>query len=241
MRSANELTSADWHRLNGLLAEALELEGEARRAWLQTLPESAADLRPLLTDLLAQSEARAADHGRESGGRRDGGDEARSRRRPDRSVAAGEAAGRRRHGLGVAGRAGRRGHEAHRGAEAAAGRMDRPGAHRTHRPRAADPRPAAAPGHCRAVRRRARRRWKAVPGPRIRRRRADRRVLQGPQRSRGAAAHGAGHPRRRLRPRATGHPPGPEAGQRPGQRATPPPSRCWGCRSPWPPTSTRSG
>jgi len=59
MPTSRELTSADWHRLNGLLAQALDLEGEARRAWLDTLPESAADLRPLLTELLAQSEATA--------------------------------------------------------------------------------------------------------------------------------------------------------------------------------------
>ena len=32
-----ELTAADWHRLNRLLAEALDLEGEARTAWLAAL------------------------------------------------------------------------------------------------------------------------------------------------------------------------------------------------------------
>ncbi len=57
MRSANELTAADWHRLNGLLAAALELEGELRTAWLAALPEADRHLQPLLTDLLAQSEA----------------------------------------------------------------------------------------------------------------------------------------------------------------------------------------
>ena len=56
MASSRELTSADWHRLNGLLAEALELEGEARTAWLEALAEPDRHLRPLLTDLLAQSE-----------------------------------------------------------------------------------------------------------------------------------------------------------------------------------------
>ena len=43
-----ELTVEDWHRLNGLLAEALDLEGEARTAWLAALPVEAADLQPLL-------------------------------------------------------------------------------------------------------------------------------------------------------------------------------------------------
>ena len=48
-----ELTVEDWHRLNGLLAEALELEGEARTAWLAALPAEASDLQPLLVQLLA--------------------------------------------------------------------------------------------------------------------------------------------------------------------------------------------
>jgi serine/threonine protein kinase len=57
MSASHELTAADWHRLNGLLAQALELEGESRTAWLQALPEADRHLQPLLTDLLAQSEA----------------------------------------------------------------------------------------------------------------------------------------------------------------------------------------
>ena len=50
-----ELTVEDWHRLNGLLAEAFELEGEARTAWLVALPAEAADLKPLLARLLAEA------------------------------------------------------------------------------------------------------------------------------------------------------------------------------------------
>ena len=50
-----ELTAADWHRLNGLLAEALDLEGEARTAWLAALPAETADLKPLLAQLLADA------------------------------------------------------------------------------------------------------------------------------------------------------------------------------------------
>ena len=50
-----ELTVEDWHRLNGLLAEALDLEGEARTLWLATLPDHASDLKPLLAQLLAEA------------------------------------------------------------------------------------------------------------------------------------------------------------------------------------------
>lgn len=53
MITTRELTAADWHRLNRLLAEALELEVEARTAWLETLPAEATDLKPLLAQLLA--------------------------------------------------------------------------------------------------------------------------------------------------------------------------------------------
>ena len=52
-----ELTAADWHRLNGLLAEALDLEGEARTAWLAALPAEAADLQPLLAQLLVDADS----------------------------------------------------------------------------------------------------------------------------------------------------------------------------------------
>jgi hypothetical protein len=48
-----EFTAADWHRLNGLLAEALDLEGASRTEWLAALPAEAADLQPLLAQLLA--------------------------------------------------------------------------------------------------------------------------------------------------------------------------------------------
>jgi len=48
-----ELTAENWHRLNALLAEALELEADARDAWLQTLPGDAVELKPLLAQLLA--------------------------------------------------------------------------------------------------------------------------------------------------------------------------------------------
>ena len=53
MITSRELTVADWHRLNGLLAEALELEEPARTAWLDSLPADAVDLKPLLAQLLA--------------------------------------------------------------------------------------------------------------------------------------------------------------------------------------------
>jgi tetratricopeptide (TPR) repeat protein/tRNA A-37 threonylcarbamoyl transferase component Bud32 len=57
MITARELTAADWHRLNGLLAEALELEPPARTEWLATLPDDAHDLKPLLAQLLADAGA----------------------------------------------------------------------------------------------------------------------------------------------------------------------------------------
>jgi serine/threonine-protein kinase len=57
MTRARELTAADWHRLNGLLAQALELEGGARTAWLRELPAESADLKPLLSQLLSEAGA----------------------------------------------------------------------------------------------------------------------------------------------------------------------------------------
>ncbi len=57
MSTFRDLAPKDWHRLNGLLAEALELEAAARRAWIEALPESAADLKGLLVELLSHSEA----------------------------------------------------------------------------------------------------------------------------------------------------------------------------------------
>ena len=51
------LTVDDWHRLNRLLATALELEGVERTAWLDALGEEDRHLRAVLVDLLTQSEA----------------------------------------------------------------------------------------------------------------------------------------------------------------------------------------
>ena len=53
MRAIAELSVADWHRLNRLLETGLGLEGEARVAWLSTLPAREADLLPLLEQLLS--------------------------------------------------------------------------------------------------------------------------------------------------------------------------------------------
>jgi hypothetical protein len=47
-----ELTREDWHRLNGLLARALELDGLERARWLHELPAAEIDLVPLLERLL---------------------------------------------------------------------------------------------------------------------------------------------------------------------------------------------
>jgi eukaryotic-like serine/threonine-protein kinase len=47
-----ELTREDWHRLNGLLARALELDGLERARWLRELPAAEIDLLPLLERLL---------------------------------------------------------------------------------------------------------------------------------------------------------------------------------------------
>ncbi len=49
------LTAADWHRLNRLLADGLELEGSSRTDWLERLPEESRDLKPLLARLLAEA------------------------------------------------------------------------------------------------------------------------------------------------------------------------------------------
>lgn len=50
------LTAADWHRLNRLLEQALELDAGARAAWFEALAAEDRHLQPVLTDLLAQSE-----------------------------------------------------------------------------------------------------------------------------------------------------------------------------------------
>jgi len=55
MITNRELTAQDWHRLNGLLATALELEPPARVDWLAALPADACDLKPLLAQLLAEA------------------------------------------------------------------------------------------------------------------------------------------------------------------------------------------
>ncbi|HQR71418.1 MAG TPA: serine/threonine-protein kinase [Burkholderiaceae bacterium] len=57
MITDRELTAANWHRLNELLASALELDEEQREAWLAALPAEASDLRPLLAELLTQGGA----------------------------------------------------------------------------------------------------------------------------------------------------------------------------------------
>lgn len=51
--TGNALAAADWHRLNALLKDALELDAAARSDWLATLPPAAQDLRPMLERLLA--------------------------------------------------------------------------------------------------------------------------------------------------------------------------------------------
>ncbi|HQR19411.1 MAG TPA: serine/threonine-protein kinase, partial [Burkholderiaceae bacterium] len=48
-----ELPAADWHRLNELLATALELDARERATWLAALPDETNDLKPLLEQLLA--------------------------------------------------------------------------------------------------------------------------------------------------------------------------------------------
>ena len=57
MANSSALTVDDWHRLNRLLATALELEGVERTAWLDALGAEDRHLRAVLIDLLTQSEA----------------------------------------------------------------------------------------------------------------------------------------------------------------------------------------
>lgn len=52
-----ELAAADWHRLNRLLAEALDLEPPERTDWLATLPDDSRDLKPLLEQLLVGADS----------------------------------------------------------------------------------------------------------------------------------------------------------------------------------------
>jgi len=48
-----ELAADDWHRLNGLLKDALDLEEPDRHRWLAALPSEAQHLRPTLARLLS--------------------------------------------------------------------------------------------------------------------------------------------------------------------------------------------
>jgi serine/threonine-protein kinase len=54
------LARADWRRLNGLLAQALEIAPERRSGWIEALPESDHALVPVLADLLARAAATEA-------------------------------------------------------------------------------------------------------------------------------------------------------------------------------------
>ena len=57
MTTRASLSVPDWHRLNRLLAQALELDPGLRRRWLDELAAEDADLRPVLSNLLDGSEA----------------------------------------------------------------------------------------------------------------------------------------------------------------------------------------
>jgi tRNA A-37 threonylcarbamoyl transferase component Bud32/tetratricopeptide (TPR) repeat protein len=61
MPAIAELSVTDWHRLNGLLEQALELEESQRTAWLSALPVEATHLKPLLAQLLADARATGFD------------------------------------------------------------------------------------------------------------------------------------------------------------------------------------
>lgn len=54
------LTVEDWNRLNRLLEQGLELEGETRTAWLESLGEQDRHLRAVLVDLLNRSDTAAS-------------------------------------------------------------------------------------------------------------------------------------------------------------------------------------
>jgi serine/threonine-protein kinase len=56
MTTLGDLPPADWHRLNTLLEHAMELDPQARVAWLAQLPPQEADLVPLLRRLLEESQ-----------------------------------------------------------------------------------------------------------------------------------------------------------------------------------------
>src|SRR5512139_2095549 len=55
LAAPQELGSADWRRLNRLLAQALEVDPAERTAWLSTVEAANRDLLPLLERLLAQA------------------------------------------------------------------------------------------------------------------------------------------------------------------------------------------
>ena len=125
---------------------------------------------------------------------------------------------RRRHGRGLPRRARRRLVEPAGGVEAAPGDVAALGPRRPHGARTGDPGEPQSPEHCAAVRRRPDRDGTAVPGARVRRRTADRRIrqLDAPDDSRPAACLPAGRARRRARARSTGGPPRLEAVEHPG-------------------------
>jgi serine/threonine-protein kinase len=57
MTTLGDLPPADWRRLNTLLERALDLDPDARAAWLARLPPHEADLVPLLRRLLDEAQA----------------------------------------------------------------------------------------------------------------------------------------------------------------------------------------
>lgn len=55
MGTGQSLAVEDWHRLNGLLKVALDLDEPARSHWLATLPAGEQDLKPILERLLSSA------------------------------------------------------------------------------------------------------------------------------------------------------------------------------------------
>jgi serine/threonine-protein kinase len=55
--AALQLSVPQWKRLNGLLAQALDVEPDQRATWLATLPDESRDLVPVLQHLLARAAA----------------------------------------------------------------------------------------------------------------------------------------------------------------------------------------
>src|SRR5271165_5427324 len=56
MTTLGDLPPADWRRLNALLEHAMDLDPDARLAWLARLPPQEADLVPLLQRLLEEAQ-----------------------------------------------------------------------------------------------------------------------------------------------------------------------------------------